>query len=188
MEEYSQDTVSEFFLELSNLLNDAFQSSHSETTELINQLFVIAEDVPRVIRGNDNGSTRAVFQTTKTFLIVDIPGRPKVNISQDALVYFRSLGFKWNCIGLSDVLGYSNISDDELDRFVSEYRQVHGVMCGRSMVTGYLKSIGINVQQHRVTQSLARDVCREMCGIMFPTNFIMFSRQWMIKVRPNNNM
>ena len=29
-------------------------------------------------------------------------------------------------------------------------------MCGRSMVTGYLKSIGINVQQHRVTQSLAR--------------------------------
>ena len=118
MEEYSQDTVSEFFLELSNLLNDAFQSSHSETTELINQLFVIAEDVPRVIRGNDNGSTRAVFQTTKTFLIVDVPGRPKVNISQDALVYFRSLGFKWNCIGLSGVLGYSNISDDELDRFV----------------------------------------------------------------------
>ena len=58
--------------------------------------------------------------------------------------------------GLSDVLGYSNISDDELDRFVSKYRQAHGVMCGRSMVTGYLKSIGINVQQHRVTQSLAR--------------------------------
>ena len=29
-------------------------------------------------------------------------------------------------------------------------------MCERSMVTGYLKSIGINVQQHRVTQSLAR--------------------------------
>ena len=57
---------------------------------------------------------------------------------------------------LSEVLGYSNISDNELDRFVSEYRQAHGVMFGRSMVTGYLKSIGINVQQHRVTQSLAR--------------------------------
>ena len=156
------------------ILNDAFQSSRDEITELINQLFVITENMRRKIRGNSNGSTHAVFQTTKTFLIGDGPGRPKIDISQDALVYFRSLGFKWNYIadvflmsrwtirrrvvefGLRDVLGYSNISDDELDRFISEYRQAHGVMCGRSMVTGYLKSIGINVQQHRVTQSLAR--------------------------------
>ena len=58
--------------------------------------------------------------------------------------------------GLSEVLGYSNIYDNELDRFVSEYHQAHGVMFGRLMVTGYLKSIDINVQQHRVTQSLAR--------------------------------
>ena len=29
-------------------------------------------------------------------------------------------------------------------------------MCGRSTVTGYLKSVGINIQQHRLTQSLAR--------------------------------
>ena len=40
--------------------------------------------------------------------------------------------------------------------FVSEYRQTHGEMCGRFMVAGYLKSICINIQQHRVTQSLAR--------------------------------
>ena len=50
----------------------------------------------------------------------------------------------------------TDISDDELDMFVSEYRQTHGEMCGRFMVAGYLKSICINIQQHRVTQSLAR--------------------------------
>ena len=128
----------------------------------------------RKIGGNSNGSTHLVFQTTKAFLINDGPRRPKVNISQDTLVYFRSLNFKWNYItdmflvsrwtirrrvvefGLSEVLGYSNISDNELDRFVSGYRQAHVVMCGRSMMTGYLKSIGVNVQQHRVTRSLAR--------------------------------
>ena len=165
-EEYSQDTVSEFFVWISNLcheiksengnedirvyhynlgkaitclyfLNDTFQSSR-EIIALMNQLFVIVEDARREIRGNSNGSTH--FHTTKTFLIGDGPGRPEVDISQDTLVYFRSLGFKWNYIAdvflvlrwairrrvvefrLSDVLGYSNISDDELDRFVSEYR------------------------------------------------------------------
>ena len=58
--------------------------------------------------------------------------------------------------GLSEVLGYSNISDDELDKSVSEYRQAHGVMCGRSVVTGYLKSIGINVHQHRVKTVISK--------------------------------
>ena len=125
---------------------------------------MIAEDVRRKIRLNSNESTHAVFPTTKIFLIGDGLGRPKVDISQDTLVHFRSFGFSWNYIadmllvsrwnirrgvvefGLSDVLEYSNLSDDELDRFVSEYCQTHGVMCGRSIVSGYLKSIGINVQ------------------------------------------
>ena len=54
-------------------MNDTFQSSR-EIIALINQSFVIAEDKRRKIRGNSNGSTHAVFQTTKTFLIGDGPG------------------------------------------------------------------------------------------------------------------
>ena len=110
MEEDSQDTVREFFFQIINLCHeianengnedirvhhynlgkaitslyisiDAFQSSRDEITGLINQLFVITEDVRRKIRGNSNGSTHAVFQTTKTFLIGDGPERPKVDIS-----------------------------------------------------------------------------------------------------------
>ena len=104
LEEYSQDTVREFFVGISNLyheieneyenedirvyhynlgkaatwlyiLNDTFQSSCDEITELMNQLFVIAENVRRKIKGNSNGSTHAVFQTTKTFIIGDGRGR-----------------------------------------------------------------------------------------------------------------
>ena len=63
------------------VLNDTFQRSRNEITELINQLFVIAEDVRRKIWGNSNESTHAVFQTTKTLLIDNGPWRPKVDIS-----------------------------------------------------------------------------------------------------------
>ena len=101
---------------------------------------MIAEDVRRKIIENGNGSTYAVFKTTKTFLIGDGPGHPKVDISEDILLYFRSLDFKCNYVAdmvllsrwikrrrvvdlrLSDVLRYSDISDDELDKFISEYR------------------------------------------------------------------
>ena len=39
------------------------------------------------------------FSNYHEFLIGDDPGRPKVYISQDTLVYFTLLGFKWNYIG-----------------------------------------------------------------------------------------
>ena len=104
LEEYSQDTVREIFVGISNLyheienenenedirvyhynlgkattwlyiLHDTFQSSCDEITGLMNQLFVIAENVRRKIKGNSNGSTHTVFQTTKTFIIGDGRGR-----------------------------------------------------------------------------------------------------------------
>ena len=85
MEGYSQDTVRQIFVGISNLyhetenengnedlrvyhynlgkainclyiLNDTFRCSRDEITELTNKLFVIAEDVRRKIRGNSNGS------------------------------------------------------------------------------------------------------------------------------------
>ena len=51
------------------ILNDTLQSYHDEIPQLINQLFVIADDVRRKIRGNNNGSIHAVFQTAQIFLI-----------------------------------------------------------------------------------------------------------------------
>ena len=47
---------------------ECFQSFHDETTEWINQLFVIAENVCRKVRENTNRSTHAVIQTIQNFL------------------------------------------------------------------------------------------------------------------------
>jgi len=58
--------------------------------------------------------------------------------------------------GLENVLGYSTLSNDELDSLILEYRKKHGIACGRSMVIGYLKSLKIRIQQHRITESLRR--------------------------------
>ena len=39
---------------------------------------------------------------------------------------------------------------------IRDYRNIHGLACGLSMILGYLNSIGIKVQQNRVTEILAR--------------------------------
>ena len=101
MEEYSQDTFPEFFVEISNLyreiengngnedirvyhynrgktltclyiLIDRFHSSRNEITEFIDQLYMIAEDAGTNIRGNSNGSTHVGFQINKAFLNDDL--------------------------------------------------------------------------------------------------------------------
>ena len=59
-------------------------------------------------------------------------------------------------LGIEDLLGYSNITDGELDRSVRDFKLSHGISVGRSLVTGHLHSLGIRVQQKRVTESLSR--------------------------------
>ena len=58
--------------------------------------------------------------------------------------------------GILDLVGFSKVSNDELDNLILDYRNKHGLACGRSMISGHLNSIGIKVQQKRVTESLVR--------------------------------
>ena len=101
-------------------------------------------------------------------------GRPKCEISEEILLHFRDLGFRWKDIsamllvsrwtisrrvkefGIEGVTGYSNISDDELDQIIRNFKQSHGITVGRSLVLGHLKSLGIRVQHKRVIKSLVR--------------------------------
>ena len=53
------------------------------------------------------------------------------------------------------ILGYSEISNADLDKTIYEYQQTEELMYGISMVTGYLKFIQILVQQHSITESLS---------------------------------
>lgn len=59
-------------------------------------------------------------------------------------------------MGIKEVTGYTNLSDDELDVIIDKYKKSHGLTVGRSLVMGHLRSINIRVQQRRVTKSLVR--------------------------------
>ena len=101
-------------------------------------------------------------------------GRPKFEIDGDTLVNLKTLGFTWSniakllCVStttlwrrvreldLKQCTGFTDISNEDLDLRVQECRNLHGITCGRSMVTGFLLGLGIRVQQRRVTESLVR--------------------------------
>ena len=100
------------------------------------------------------------------------PGRPKLHIPRICLLQLRETGFSWNQIArilmvskwtilrrvrefeLEGVRRFSNISDEELNNIVSSFFQEHGNFVGFSLIQGHLQSIGINVQQRRLRQSI----------------------------------
>uniref|UniRef100_A0A7M5X880 Integrase core domain-containing protein n=1 Tax=Clytia hemisphaerica TaxID=252671 RepID=A0A7M5X880_9CNID len=101
-------------------------------------------------------------------------GRPKYNISEDTLIFYRGLGFSWNDIasllmvsrwtvyrrideyGIREITGYSKISDDQLDSMILELKKQHGICLGRPMIIGHLRSMGLRIQHRRVMESLVR--------------------------------
>ena len=92
-------------------------------------------------------------------------GRPKYIISEEKLVFLKQLGFTWkniatmllvskwtiyrriNQLGLHEVTGYSNLTDEELDKIIIRFKQEHGISVGRSLVMGHLRSLGLRVQK-----------------------------------------
>ena len=131
-----------------------------------------------------------VFRRTVSSLTHSGPGRPKYEIPEEHLLYFESLDFTWNAIadmllvsrwtfrrrvieyGITDLVRFSKISNDELGNLIRDYRNIHGLACGRSMILGHLNSIGIKVQQKRVTKSLVLvdpDGCHMLLSLIIRT-------------------
>ena len=52
-------------------------------------------------------------------------------------------------------VGFSKISNDELDNLIRDNRNIHGLARGRSLILGHLNS-KLKVQQKYVTESLVR--------------------------------
>ena len=52
-----------------------------------------------------------------------------------------------NQLGLHEVTGYSNLTDEELDNIIIRFKQEHGISVGRSLVMGHLTSLGLRVQK-----------------------------------------
>ena len=156
---------------------DAPSFTSKNVDGLLNQIRMFSQEIHREIIGfrRRDSERLAVFgfnvpsldQTKK-------PGRPKYVISEGTLIYFRDLGFKWKDIAamllvsrwtisrrveeldLKDVTGYSEISDVELDKIISDFKKHHGIATGRSLVIGHLKSLGFRIQKDRITKALVR--------------------------------
>lgn len=85
------------------------------------------------------------------------PGRPKAKISESTLLDLCEFGYNWKETGqmllvsqwtvyhwekeqnIEHVTGYSNISNDELDKKINEFKQSTGLLAGHSMAVGFLK-------------------------------------------------
>ena len=57
--------------------------------------------------------------------------------------------------GITDLVEFSKISNDELDNLIRDNRNMHGLARGRSLILGHLNS-KLKVQQKHVTESLVR--------------------------------
>lgn len=131
------------------------------------------------LRHKDSGFAQsqidtAVIDYEPSLLYSGKSGRPKYSISEDVLLYFRHLGYCWKeiakmlCIsrwtvhrrivelGIEEVSGYSDISDDELTNIIKNFKDYHGSFVGRSITLGHLRSLGLRIQQRRVTEILRK--------------------------------
>ena len=148
-------------LEHLKALSDVFADILSAMQQLVSTLSVtpatVAENVC-VTEGRNPGEV----------------GRPKFRIQSEVLEDLRSLGFSWTKIammlgvsrwtisrrvkdyGLEDMCGFSQLSNEELDRLVRNYIDHHGTTSGQTYIIGYIKSLGYHVQRSRIRECLAR--------------------------------
>ena len=99
-------------------------------------------------------------------------GRPRINIDRNTLIALREFGNSWSEIArtllvsrwtihrrkmefnLQDIGSYSTISDLELCELLVSYMEQQSRFVGFSMAYGYLRSIGLKVQQKRIKSCL----------------------------------
>lgn len=163
----------------------SLQLDYPTSADCINPLIeciqnVLLPDLRRVTSNHDGGSNHkvdrrlAIICNESKFQQQQGPGRPKFDIKEEVLIYFRELGFTWKNIAslfsvsrwtiyrrieefnIKEITGFSIICDEELDNLIKSLKDQHGPCLGRSMVMGYLRSAGLRIQQKRITESLVR--------------------------------
>lgn len=86
-------------------------------------------------------------------------GRPSIEIDMDKVKELRGLGFKfvdiakmlnisrstlYRSLGNSDLMGYTDISDQELDRLILDYKDTHP-NDGEVMVIGHIRACNLSI-------------------------------------------
>ena len=59
-------------------------------------------------------------------------------------------------LNLSNLKGFSEIEDDQLDHLVKQFLQERGNLAGQTMLIRFLRSKGYRVQRKRIRKSLVR--------------------------------
>ena len=130
-------------LNLNHVLNT------NNITELLTQFRLYRSMITREIRGVS--SRQAVIVSERCKILTGNKGRPKTYLAEDTLIYLCEIGFKWKDIaamfmvsrwtlflrlkelGLESITGFSNISDEELDLKMKDFKELHGSRVGRSL-------------------------------------------------------
>ena len=141
--------------------------------EMIRNLRLMYVDLFRDMMKTNNRLAYLNFEPAPTEIFRG-PGRPKYIISEEKLVFLKKLSFTWkniatmllvsrsticrgiNQLGLHEVTGYSNLTDEVLDNIINRFKQEHGISVRRSLVMGHLRSLGLRVQKRRITKVLLR--------------------------------
>ncbi|CAB3985660.1 cytosolic Fe-s cluster assembly factor nubp1-b-like [Paramuricea clavata] len=147
-------------LEHLKTLSDVFTDILSAMQQLVSTLSVTPATVAENVCVTDGRNPGEV-------------GRPKFRIKSEVLEDLRSLGFSWTKIavilgvsrwtisrrvkdyGLEDMCGFSQLSNEELDRLIRNYIDHHGTTSGQTYIIGYIKSLGYHVQRSRIRECLA---------------------------------
>ena len=57
---------------------------------------------------------------------------------------------------VSDVTGYSRISDQELEMIIEDFKVQHGPTTGRSIILGHSENVGKRAQKQKVAKALTK--------------------------------
>ena len=144
-------------------------------TELSRNFRLLALEGKRKLSPSTQSTNVAIYSLDAPPVVqTRLQGRPKLQISKDALLELRSFGFKWRDIpemllvsrwtlrrrvvefGIEGATGFSSITNDELYAFVKQFMDQHYSLVGCSIISGHLRSLGFKIQCSRIRATIAR--------------------------------
>ena len=181
------------FLNLNDVLNT------NNITELVTQFRLYSSMITREFRSVSSRPAVTVFKRCK--VLTENKVRPKTYLAEDTLICLRETGYKWKDIaamfmvsrwtlfqqakelGLESITGFNNISDEELDLKMRDFKYLHGPAVGRSLAMGYLRECGLRGQQEWVAKALVRVEPENS-----PLRWAALIRRWKYSVLVPNNL
>ena len=140
--------------------------------EILTNVTIMHQILCREIR-HTNSKQLAVLQISGATANRGV-GRPRCHIQKETLINLKNIGFTWVQLAnmllvswctiqrrveefqIEEITGFLKVSDAELDQYVRTTKEKFGAFAGRSMITEFLNSKGLQIQRSRIMKSLVR--------------------------------